>query len=50
MLKRTDKALVDAGADRVGFWWFDATEALDTWPAIREMGSALKACAQVACT
>jgi hypothetical protein len=43
MVERAGKALVDAGADRMGFWWFDTAEALDIWPAVREIGSALKA-------
>jgi hypothetical protein len=35
------RALIEAGADRLGFWWFDSVEELDIWPAIATLRSAL---------
>ena len=31
------RALLAAGAGRLGFWWFDTIETLDVWPAIRNL-------------
>jgi hypothetical protein len=35
------RALLAAGADRIGFWWFDTIEALNIWPAVAALRAAL---------
>lgn len=41
-VKSAGRALIEAGADRMGFWWFDTVEALNIWPAIRDIRVALE--------
>lgn len=41
-MERLGRALVAAGAEELGIWWFDTVEALDLWPAIaalRDVGA-----------
>ncbi len=40
-VERTGQALIAAGAERVGFWWFDTIEHLNVWPAIASIRQAL---------
>ena len=40
-VERVGQALIRAGADRLGFWWFDTVEALGIWPAVSKLRSAL---------
>lgn len=39
--ERVGRALIEAGTDRLGFWWFDTIEALAIWPAIATLRTAL---------
>jgi hypothetical protein len=39
--ERLGRVLIEAGADRLGFWWFDTVEALHIWPAIATLRTAL---------
>jgi len=39
--ERLGRALLAAGADRIGFWWFDTIEALNIWPAVAALRAAL---------
>ncbi|HBY97751.1 MAG: family 10 glycosylhydrolase [Ardenticatenaceae bacterium] len=44
--ERLGHALLAAGADRLGFWWFDTIEALDLWPTVAMLRAALEKGAQ----
>jgi hypothetical protein len=39
--ERLGRALIGAGADRLGFWWYDTVEALNIWPAVATLRGAL---------
>jgi hypothetical protein len=39
--ERLGQTLIEAGADRLAFWWFDTVESLDIWPAIATLRGAL---------
>jgi len=39
--QRLGKALIEAGADRLAFWWYDTIEELDIWPALAALRSDL---------
>jgi len=41
-LKRIGLALIAAGAEQLGVWWFDTIEAYNLWPAISALHSVIR--------
>lgn len=35
--ERLGQALLEAGVEQLGFWWFDTVEALNIWPAVERL-------------